>query len=283
MNLHTHATAPVCFLTIAEKRQNHEKQVDDVEVQIEGGKHVVVDGKLKLFVLSANDQLSVVDKVEAENENAEARVGHFSCAAAKYCCEEAKDDERQQRGKEVGAHSCKIVFRLKRKASQSEDYARSHSERDHDSVGFVRRRYAPDEKCFREGKKGQENHILGIRAGIFCAASEAQDGHEVDRDGQVKRPRVRNHVRLYVAGKNKEAYSRSGHQYLKQQNTIHFANKPLTDVLRTNSKQFPIDALSLVRIIVHPVRRCIRVIAHKRVFFRRIHCDANNAFIFIIL
>ena len=77
--------------SIPKEHKDKHKHVDDIQVEIQCGEDIVVDGKLKLLVHAANHKLRVVDEVQRKDEDADPRVRHLRNAAAKAKRHETKD------------------------------------------------------------------------------------------------------------------------------------------------------------------------------------------------
>ena len=58
---------------VSNDAENIHEEVDDVQVEVEGGEHVLL-GAERVLVAAPHHQLSVVDDVEAEDDAADARI-----------------------------------------------------------------------------------------------------------------------------------------------------------------------------------------------------------------
>ena len=58
---------------VSNDAENVHEEVDDVQVEVEGGEHVLL-GAERVLVAAPHHQLSVVDDVEAEDDAADARI-----------------------------------------------------------------------------------------------------------------------------------------------------------------------------------------------------------------
>lgn len=99
--------------------QDVDEQVDDVQVQVEGGKDVLLgrDGHL---VSAAHHELRVVDEVQAEEHGTEGRVDEADDAVARdEHGDDAEEEQDEEADEEPGAPGGEVVLGLEREEREA--------------------------------------------------------------------------------------------------------------------------------------------------------------------
>ena len=115
-----HAKCVSSSISISYKRQNHEKQIDDIKVKIEGRKDIFF-GVQVVFVFPAHHQLSVNNDVARENDRSKGGINNIQQVTWKYCAKNAKDHQAQHKYKQDSIAHCKINFGLQGKYCQAQN------------------------------------------------------------------------------------------------------------------------------------------------------------------
>merc|ERR1740121_365734 len=125
-------------LPVTEELQQEQKELDDIEVKVEGRHDVIVRAELVLM-FATDDQLCVVDKEHREDERTRACIDQAQALKCGACrAEEARDrqheaeaHEYQDSCEEVGPHAGEIDGRLACEQGEAEDNDGSDAQ-DHD-------------------------------------------------------------------------------------------------------------------------------------------------------
>jgi len=105
-------------LLITQNRQEVEEDLDDINVDCERSKHVFF---LRQLVLSSsNEQLCIVHQEHTEDQHSKSPVDHLKNSAVEEDHEEAKAEEDQEDGEDVGTLAGEIDLRLASKQRETE-------------------------------------------------------------------------------------------------------------------------------------------------------------------
>merc|ERR1711920_575055 len=127
-HVRTHSTCLQLSLPVTEELQQEQKELDDVEVKVEGRHDVIVRAEL-LLVLPADDQLCVIDEEHRENERTRACIDQAQALKCGACRaeeagnrqHEAEAQEYEDSGEEVGPHASEVDGRLAGEQGETED------------------------------------------------------------------------------------------------------------------------------------------------------------------
>mmetsp|Transcript_28501 Transcript_28501/g.81629 ORF Transcript_28501/g.81629 Transcript_28501/m.81629 type:complete len:302 (-) Transcript_28501:38-943(-) len=206
--------SPARSVSAAHELEQEHEHVDDVQVQLDGGFHVVVHADLML--LAAHDHLCVVDDVEGEEEDPQPCIDllHWRPRHRRVReeAEQGDDQTEHHQGhearREVGPEACEVAL----------GDARICREHEEDTRG---------------GGEGQQDRFRGVQAG-----DEA--GHDRDANGE--------HSQVAVVHRERpqSLAAAAAHHEHKSESTVgghvvdsHVAQDPLPRELRVHVERNP--------------------------------------------
>lgn len=173
----------LAVVLVAQNAQDGEEQVDDVQIQRDGG------GNLLLDVVVAHDELGVDEDVAGEDERRDAAVHELQRAArGEEGGHEPEDDEEPQRAEQVGDPVREVVLGLAREQRQRDEDAQRDDQRLHDDPRVVERRDHADRVRLQRREPRQEEQVRRV-----ALALPVRQEHEPDRaeQGHHHEPEVR--------------------------------------------------------------------------------------------
>eukprot|EP00406_Dinophysis_acuminata_P018802 CAMPEP_0179340826 /NCGR_PEP_ID=MMETSP0797-20121207/69491_1 /TAXON_ID=47934 /ORGANISM="Dinophysis acuminata, Strain DAEP01" /LENGTH=295 /DNA_ID=CAMNT_0021054821 /DNA_START=22 /DNA_END=905 /DNA_ORIENTATION=+ len=185
-------------LPLPEEAQHAQEELDDVEVEVERGEHVVVDAELELVRRvppRADDHLRVVDDVEDEEDDADDVVEHHGhvhvdAARAEDRDHEAEREHREERAKEVRSASREVGLRHARVGREAQEHDDGHAGSQDDTLPCVHRADEADHDAL-EGREGEEENVVcRVLPRDVAAAGHRDHGDERHRQGEVEEPGV---------------------------------------------------------------------------------------------
>ena len=158
----------IVLLTV-EDPQDCEEQVDDVQVQADGSRNLLLN------VIVSQNQLRVDQNVAAEDESRDHAVHELDgLASGEERSHEAEDDKHPERAEEIRHPAREVVLRLAGEQRQcDEDAEREDEGLDHDSR-LVEGRDDADGVGFEDGEAGQEEQVR--RVGLALPEGEEHEG-----------------------------------------------------------------------------------------------------------
>lgn len=140
--LHPRLRVSVVGLAV-EDPQNSEEEVDDVQIQRDGGSNFL------LHVIMSHDQLRVHENVPAEDERRNPPIYQLSRAVVREeSRHEPEKNQSPQSSKQIWHPRSKVVLSLTRKQSQCNENTRGEDEGLEHNFGFIERYYDGNGVCF---------------------------------------------------------------------------------------------------------------------------------------
>jgi hypothetical protein len=131
--------------------QNGQEQVDNVQVQRDGGSNLLLD------MVMTHDELSVHEDVTREDESGNGPVDKLHCAVHwEKSSHEAENNEQPQSTEQVWHPVGEVIFRLAGKKRESDEDAECDDEGLDDDARIVERGHNADRVGFQSGKSRQE-------------------------------------------------------------------------------------------------------------------------------
>jgi len=154
-----------------EDAQNGEEQVDDVEVQANGG------GNLLFHVVLAHDELRVDEDVSAEDEGSQAAVDELAGrAVGEEHGHESEQDEAPQRAEEVGHPRGEVVLGLAgEQGEEDEEAGGQYHGVEHDGR-LVEGDDDGNRISLSEGKERQEEQVCRVRLALPVRQAQEDQG-----------------------------------------------------------------------------------------------------------
>lgn len=205
-----------------EDAQDGEEEVDDVEVEADGG------GNLLLDVVLAEDHLGVDEDVGAEDEGGSAAVEQLAGGAVREeHGHEAKHDEAPEGAEEVGHPRGEVVLCLAGEEGEGDEDAAGEDDGVEDDGGLVEGDDDGDGVGLGEGEEGEEEEVGGV--GLALPVGEAEEDHGADeRDPDDARVGL-DPAAVGVAEKG-EGADAGGEEQLDGEDGVDFADELVADV-----------------------------------------------------
>jgi hypothetical protein len=144
----------------AEEREQGQEQVDDVEVERDGGPHVLVVG------VALDEVVGVVDDVPAEDERGEPAVDHERDAAQREEeLDHGEDDEDHDGGEEEGPEEAEVVAaprRPERVRRQAQHHRRGQDRRLQDDRALREGAGQAHGEADGHGEEAEEEEVHGV-------------------------------------------------------------------------------------------------------------------------
>ena len=138
--------------------QNSQEQVDDIEIQADGGRNLL------LHMVVSHDQLGVHQNISAEDQRTHNSIPELqSRSLREEHCHESKEDEHPERAKEVWHPASKVILGLAREQCQSQEDSEREYEGLHYDLAVVEGGYDADAVGFERGEASQEYQIGWVR------------------------------------------------------------------------------------------------------------------------
>lgn len=153
--------------------QDGEEEVDDVEVEANGG------GDFLLDVVLAHDELSVDEDIGAEDEGRDAAVDKFGGGAVREeGGHEAKEDEAPEGTEKVGHPRGEVIAGLAGESGEEDEDAGGEDDGVEDQAGGVEGDDDGDGVGFEEGEAGEEYEVSRVRLALPVGEEHEDDGAE---------------------------------------------------------------------------------------------------------
>lgn len=155
-------------LLAVEDAQNGEEEVEDVEVEADGG------GDLLLDVVLAHDELGVDEDVGAEEEGGDAAIDELGGGAVgEEHGHEAEEDEGPEGAEEIGRPRGEVVLCLAREGREEDEDSRGEDDGVEDDGSLVEGDDDGDGVGLGEGEGGEEDEVG--RVGLALPESEEKE------------------------------------------------------------------------------------------------------------
>ena len=166
--------SPSLVVRLAVKNpQNGEEEVDDIEVQADGG------GDLLLDVVLAHDKLRVDEDVRAEDEGGETTVDKLGGGVVgEEHGHEAEHEQAPERAEEVGHPRGEVVLGLAGKGREEDEDGGGQDDSVEDDGGLVEADDDGDGVGFGEGEEREEEDVGWVR--LALPEGEAEEDHCAD-------------------------------------------------------------------------------------------------------
>lgn len=224
-----------------EDAQDGEEEVDDVEVEADGG------GNLLLDVVLAQDHLGVDEDVGAKDEGRGAAVEQLAGGAVgEEHGHEAEEEQAPEGAKQVRHPGGKVVFRLAGEEGQGEEDAAGEDDGVEDNGGAVKGDDDGDGVGLGEGEEREEEEVGGV--GLALPVGEAEEDHGADElcglvSGMVWRGRATGETygdpddagmgldpRFVRGAEESEGADAGGHEQLDGEDGVDFADELVADI-----------------------------------------------------
>lgn len=153
-----------------EDAKNGEEQVDNVEVQADGGRNLLLD------VVLTHNHLRIDENVGAKDEGRETAVDELAGrAVGEEHGHEAKEDETPQGAKEVGHPRGEVVLCLAGKERQEDKDTAGQDDGVEDYGRLVKGDDDGDGVGFGKGEEREEEEVC--RVGFALPVGQAEEDH----------------------------------------------------------------------------------------------------------
>lgn len=153
--------------------QNRKEQVDDVQIQADGGSNLLLD------VVVAQDELGVDEDVPAEDQGGQAAVDQLAGAAVgEEHGHEAEQHQAPEGAEQVGHPAGEVISRLAGEGRQEDKDAGGEEDGVEDDRGVVYGDDDGDGVGFEEGETREEEKVGRVRVAFPVGEEHEADGAE---------------------------------------------------------------------------------------------------------
>jgi hypothetical protein len=161
------------ILLAVEDAQDGQEQVDNVQVQADGG------GNLLLDVVLAQDHLGINQDVAAKDEGGDAAVDELSGGAVgEEHGHKAKEDQGPEAAKQVGHPRGEVVLGLAGEEGEEDENAGGQDNCIKNDADFVKRHNNRDAVGLEEGEAAEEEQIGRVRFAL--PVGETEEAHRAE-------------------------------------------------------------------------------------------------------
>ena len=161
------------ILLAVEDPQNSQEEVDDIEIQADRSRDLLLN------VIVAHDHLSVHENVTGKDQRGDAPIHQFHrLSAGEERSHEPEDDEKPQRAEQVRLPRREVVLALASKQREEREHGQGDDERLHDDAGVVEARDDRNAVPFEAGESSQEDQVGWVRLALPEGEEQEGDGAE---------------------------------------------------------------------------------------------------------
>ena len=161
------------ILLAVEDPQNSQEEVDDIEIQADRRRDLLLN------VIVAHDHLSVHENVTGKYQRGDASIHQFHrLSAGEECGHEPEDDEKPQRAEQIRLPRREVVLALAGEQGEEGEHGQRDDERLHNDAGVVEARDDRNAVRFEAGKSSQEDQVGRVRLALPEGEEQEGDGAE---------------------------------------------------------------------------------------------------------
>mmetsp|Transcript_1779 Transcript_1779/g.4656 ORF Transcript_1779/g.4656 Transcript_1779/m.4656 type:complete len:234 (-) Transcript_1779:196-897(-) len=215
----------VVLLHLVDQLQDVEEEVEDVQVQRQRGKHVLVGGDGHRT--AAHHELDVKHQVDGEQRGAASGDGDVQPGHAQEGLQDGRKDEGEQHRHERAARRGEVVLGLHGVGGQAGNDAccEACSHQHHLCIVCGTGSAHQHALAYSEGK--QQHEVCRVVAPSSLPHRHGDDQGKGSNDGADEHPCVGCHVELDGIAQHKGCCNGSGNGQLHCQETKHLANEAL--------------------------------------------------------
>lgn len=213
----------------ANQSQDHQEEVDNVNVEIECG-HDVVLGRDRVLVLAAEHELSVKDEIHGEDASSDGAVQDAHDLVSEDDGQEAEREQDQSGDEQEDAHASEVDLGLEGEdGDANDDHARDAGCHEN-GVGAVRGADGAHEQRLAQREHEEQNDVGGKAARDALAAGQDHHDDEGDGDQDPHHPRVDEEPLRDLFDVDKDGDERDGDEHLKGDDAVDLANEGVADL-----------------------------------------------------
>lgn len=175
---------------IPDNRQNVHENVDNVHVQVQRSKDILL-WRYGVLVLATHHHLRVVDQVEAEQQSTQGRIDQLHRLAAEKYAQDSEQHEDDHGYQQHSAHHREVPFSLEREQSEGEANDCRDSNSHQDFVGPIATGHQAEHKRHGQSEYAQKYVVCWCLSSHSLAAGHGYHSDEHNDERDPPQPRIR--------------------------------------------------------------------------------------------